>query len=761
LQTVWDILEDTTTTVGPVAKLHAMWAALPPNAGQEDAAIKGCMQMRDFVVGLRKKIEPRFTGIGGTAGQAGPMYVNEQYATHRMTYDKAQLQINTPGSPATHPAPVVAAAPVVTTAPAAAAAPLTQPTSQPALALGRGARGAAGARGARGARGGRGGGGAITNTPGDPDLLVPPGQVAEYQASFAKFCSVFPDRFYTSERGVNYFNIGNEVGRLLSAGFQNRMGYFRDDIPFYQLVLDKPQQDHLDEMWRDMDFIASTTKRTYLQSIDARSAGFRAIMGKDIAPGDELASEANIQKYVNGITARGGNPAGVKVTKDYYQSVNDAIRWSEKAHTDAEPGQLVALQDFAARAYRRPLTQADRDDILSFYKSAREKDGMNHEDALRESIVYVLMSPDMTYRIDLTSPDKEIHTLSDYDLASRLSYFLWASMPDQELLDHAAAGDLHKPDVMLAETRRMIKDPRTRDMALEFGGNWLDFRRFQDIKSVDRQRFATFTDELRDSMFEEPVRFLLDVIQNNRSILDCVYANDTFVNPSLAKHYGIPLSATIKGANDWVHVADASQYNRGGILPMAVFLTKNAPGLRTSPVKRGNWVVKNLFGERISPPPQGVPELPHDEAKLDLPLREMLARHRADANCAACHDRIDALGLVFEGYGPVGEARTKDLAGHAIDASATFPDGGDGTGLAGLRQYIREHRQDDYLNTFCGKLVVYALGRSLMPSDDLLIEEMRNKASADGYKFETLVETIVTSPQFLTKRGRQAVADNR
>jgi len=759
LQMVWGILEDASQAVGPVAKLHSMWGALPPaNQNQPDAARKGCEQMRDFVVALRKKIEPRFTGIQGAAGQAGPMWVNKQYATHRMTYDKAQLQIQAPGSPATHPVVVAVAVPVQAPvaapqpAPVAVAfAPQTRPSTQP---FGRGGRGGA----ARGGRGGRGGG-AITNTPGDPDLAIPTGEAAQYEASFTEFCSVFPDRFYTAERGTNYFNIGNEQGRLLSAGFQNRMGYFRDDIPFYELILDKSQQDHLDEMWRDMDFIASATKRTYLQSFDARSAGFRAIMGKDVAPGDELASEVNIKKYEEGLLSRGSNSPGAQATRDHYDSVNAAIRWSEKAHIDAEPGQLQALQDFAARAYRRPLTQADRDDLLSFYKSAREKDGMDHESALRESIVFVLMSPDMTYRIDLSSADKDIHALSDYDLASRLSYFLWASMPDDELLKHAAAGDLHKPEVMIQQTRRMIKDPRIRGMALEFGGNWLDFRRFQDIKSVDRQRFPTFTDDLRDAMFEEPVRFLLDVIQNNRSILDCVYANDTFVNPVLAKHYGIPVTA--KHADDWVHIDDASQYSRGGILPMAVFLTKNAPGLRTSPVKRGNWVVKNLFGERISPPPQGVPELPHDEAKLDLPLREMLARHRADANCAACHARFDALGLVFEGYGPVGESRLKDLAGRSIDASATFPDGGDGTGLAGLRQYIREHRQNDYINTLCGKLFVYAVGRSLMPSDDLMIEEMHQKAAANDYRFETLVETIVTSPQFLTKRGRQAVAENR
>ena len=192
---------------------------------------------------------------------------------------------------------------------------------------------------------------------------------------------------------------------------------------------------------------------------------------------------------------------------------------------------------------------------------------------------------------------------------------------------------------------------------------------------------------------------------------------------------------------------------------MAVFLTKNAPGLRTSPVKRGNWVVKNVLGERIPPPPPVVPELPRDEAKLDLPLRDMLARHRADPNCAACHARFDSMGLVFEGFGPVGERREKDLAGHPVDASATFPGGDTGTGLDGLRQYIRDHRQDDFVNNLCGKLLAYALNRSLIPSDDALVRQMHDQLAANGYHFDVLINSIVTSPQFLNKRGRDNLAE--
>ena len=257
-------------------------------------------------------------------------------------------------------------------------------------------------------------------------------------------------------------------------------------------------------------------------------------------------------------------------------------------------------------------------------------------------------------------------------------------MPDDELLAHAAAGDLHEPEVIAAQARRMLKDPRIRALAVEFGGNWLDFRRFEELNTVDRDRFPSFTNDLREAMFEEPVRFLMDVFQNNRPVLDLLYANDTFVNPVLAKHYGMPVPDRRRRTSGCGSTMPAD-IDRGGLLPMAVFLTKNAPGLRTSPVKRGNWVVKNVLGERIPPPPPVVPELPHDEAKLDLPLRDMLARHRADPNCAACHARFDSLGLVFEGFGPDRRTTRKGSgrpSGRCL--APRFPDGSDGAGLAGL-----------------------------------------------------------------------------
>jgi hypothetical protein len=387
---------------------------------------------------------------------------------------------------------------------------------------------------------------------------------------------------------------------------------------------------------------------------------------------------------------------------------------------------------------------------------------IEHKDAIRTVVVGILMSPNFCYHADLAAtqavkPGQQ--PLSDYELASRLSYFLWASMPDAELLRHAAAGDLHQPEVLLAQARRMELDPRIRGLATEFAGNWLDFRRFEEHNAVDRERFPAFTNDLREAMFQEPIRFFENAIRQNASVLDFVYGNYTFVNPLLAQHYGMP--AFTGGPDNWVRVDDADKYQRGGLLPMAVFMTKNAPGLRTSPVKRGFWVVSRLLGEHIPAPPPNVPVLPSDESKLgDLTLRQALARHHEDPACASCHEKFDSFGLVFEGFGPVGELRTRDLGDRPVDTKAGFPDGREETGVDGLRDYLHTKVQDEFVDNLCRKLLSYALGRTLLPSDDLLVADMHKKLSTSGYHFDTMIDSIVTSPQFLTKRSPAQIAKN-
>jgi hypothetical protein len=735
LATIWRTLEETKEQVGPTAKLQAMWRELPaPKGNQPELARDGCDRMRDFVVQLRKKLEPGFdslsvAGIGRTA-QPFLMWRNRQYATNRLSYDRGVLQVAGEAKPVQS----ASASKKDVTDNDADEEPAARAPNRPAEP--------------------------------DPELQVPAGQRERYEAAFARFSAVFPDTFYISERGRYFPDNTRDKGRHLSAGFHNLMGYFRDDMPLYELVLDQKGQKELDAFWQELDFIASANIRTYVQFylFESREAAKGKESGAAAPEDKEIASEARIKQVAQSYLVRARaskNDVAIKAIEDHFASVNAGVRWVERARIEAEPRHLKALEEFAARAYRHPLSQAERDDLLGYYRSLREKDGLNHEDAMRDSVVSVLMSPDFCYRIDLVNSGSRPGTarpLSDYALASRLSYFLWSSMPDQELLARAAAQDLRKPDVIAAQARRMLKDERARGLAIEFAGNWLDFRRFEEHNAVDRERFPSFNNELRQAMFEEPVRFIADVIRNNRSILDFVYAKHTFVNPVLAQHYGMKDVAV--RPDEWVRIEDASSYGRGGLLPMSVFLTKNAPGLRTSPVKRGYWVVRRVLGEQIPPPPAVVPELPRDEAKLELPLREMLAKHREDASCAACHARFDSLGLALEGYGPTGERRTKDLAGRPVDTRAQFPGGSEGDGLEGIRNYIRAHRQNDFVDSLCRKMLVYALGRSLLLSDEPTIETMRARLAANGYRFNALVESIVTSPQFLTKRGPELTARN-
>jgi len=746
---VWQILEEPAEAakkeVGPVARLQAMWHALPAPPDHEGTLRAKCVEMRDFVVRIRAHTAMQFAAPVVPRIPAGSQPLlnakYRQFNSHRRDFDRADLRNDT------DPEPILPAIPRF-----------------PGLHQEAAPRWAAVSAKARAA---------------DPDLIVPAAERPRYEASFARFANVFPDAFYVKERGRYFPDDSEDKGRLLSAGYHNVMGYWRDDTPLMELILDDKGQKELNRLWDEFDFIAAHTERTWDQYYFNQSGevdGKGAESGRP-RPLDHKVTDSEVifglrDAYVAKAQAA-NNPVAVEAFRYHFQWVNDILRRMERMHADAEPLHLEALERFAARAYRRPLSKAEHDDILAYYHQLRDKDGLSHEEAVRESLVSVLMSPYFCYRVDmLDTGDSAAHgrgdirlastsggaasvrPLSGYALASRLSYFLWSSMPDQELLAHAASGDLHRPDVLIAEARRMLKDEKARGLATEFGGNWLDFRHFETQNSVDRDRFPSFTNELREAMFQEPVRLIEDAVQHNRSVLDMIYGNYTFVNPVLARHYGMP---DVEGGDDhWIRVDGASKWGRGGLIPMAVFLTENSPGLRTSPVKRGAWLVKKVLGEVIPPPPAVVPELPNDETKMDLPLRDMLARHRENKVCASCHARFDVFGLAFEGYGPIGESRTKDLAGRPVDDKATFPGGVDGEGFAGVVDYIREHRQADYLDNISRKLLAYGLGRSLQLSDDLLVDRMKTRMAATGYKFDTLVETIITSPQFLNRRNADA-----
>lgn len=710
LATVWTTLTDESEKAGPIAALQALWQELAvpsPDGAVPDAVRTGCEQMRDLVVALRDPLVPEVPDLVAPGVHVGSqtivLWKNREQATQRMRYERPAKPLK--------PADV---------APGSAAAQA---------------------------------------------LIVPnePAAIERYEASLARFCATFPDRFFVSERARGYVNQAKEKknsGRLLSAGFHSMTGYFRDDAPLSALILDEQGQRELDRLWQEFDFITSAPMRQYASFLWFERTDSKFLRDPEFdfarAEDKDAASAPMIERLAEVYLAKarrdGANERAQGAIVDYFRIISATIRRVEQERMSAEPRHVVALQALAERAYRRPLSPAERDEVASFYGSLRKEGGLSHDDAVRDTVARILMSPHFCYRIDRPTNGNGVRPLSDYDLASRLSYFLWSSMPDAELLATAASGELHRPDVLAAQARRLLRDDRVRALATEFAGNWLDFRRFEEHNSVDRERFKTFNDALRKAMFEEPIRFFVDVVHEDRSIFDFLEANRTFVNPVLAQHYGMPPLAV--GPDEWVQIDDARRYGRGGLLPMSVFLTKNSPGLRTSPVKRGYWVIRRMLGEVIPAPPAQVPELPDDEAKLgELTLRQTLARHRADKSCAGCHERFDAIGLAFEGYGPVGEFRSLDLGGRPVDTHATFPGGTEGTGVDGLRAYIGAQRRDEFVENLCRKLLAYALGRGLLPSDDDTIARMRGRLADDRFRFGGLIETIVTSPQFLNKRA--------
>ena len=588
-----------------------------------------------------------------------------------------------------------------------------------------------------------------------------------YDDSCRRFCEVFPDAFFIVDRGPYFDPSAAGQGRLLTAGFHLMQGYFRDDGPLVDLVLDEDEARELDALWLELNFVTSAPLRQFRDFVFferaepprfAREAAFDFARSEDHDVTSPEKMERLAKLYRAKALKQGAGALALAAIDEYFEVIGAEIRSVENQWTAAAPTHLAALVELASRAYRRPLSVAERDSLLDFYRRLREEEKLGHEDAARDSIARVILSPHFVFRADVAPPGNGVAPLSDGALASRLSFFLWSSGPDAEISSLAAESKLQEPEILAEQARRMLQDPKFDRFAKEFVGAWLDIRRFDEHNGVDRERFPSFTNELRQAMQEEPIRFFASLARENGSLLDLLDADYTFVNSFLARHYGIPEPS--RNPDAWVRVDNAHEFGRGGLPPMAVFLTKNSPGRRTSPVKRGYWVVRKLLGERIPPPPPSVPELPPDEsAKIAESLPRMLARHREHASCAACHEKFDSVGLTFEGYGPVGERREVDGGGRPVECKATFPTGEEGVGLDGLRTYLTQNRRAEFVANFCRKLLAYALGRGLIPSDRSLLVEMQRRLEEHEYRVGEAIETIVTSRQFRFARGHDYVSD--
>ncbi|MCE9561208.1 MAG: DUF1592 domain-containing protein [Planctomycetes bacterium] len=498
--------------------------------------------------------------------------------------------------------------------------------------------------------------------------------------------------------------------------------FHREDEPLARLFLNDEQIKHLDRLWAEQRFVSRqpVAEYDYLPQ-------FMAYTTQD-TPKDFQ------QFFVD------RKPVFKQRADDFEKDVEAAI-----------PKQLDAVLAFAEKAYRRPLTDKEKAELLTLYKAIREK-GAGHEEAFRGVLSRVFVSPAFLFRIEQSPKGVAPGNVNDWELATRLSYFLWASAPDEELRKLAAAGQLREPKVLAAQTQRMLKDERLRSLAIEFGTQWLHVRGFDELKEKNEKLFPTFDAKLRAAIYEESILFFQDLFQSDRAVTQILDADYTFLNDTLAKHYGIP---GVSGPQ-FRRVEGVKKFGRGGVLGLASVQTKEAGASRTSPVLRGNWVVETLLGEKLPKPPANVPQLPEEEGGADkLTMRQQVEKHTRVESCAVCHVRIDPFGFALEKYDPIGRLREKDLGGLPVDAKSKLKDGTEFEGIDGLRTYLLTKKKDVVVRLFCKRLLGYALGRAVTLSDTALLDEMVSELNKNEGRVSAAVQVIVKSPQFRMVRGSE------
>jgi hypothetical protein len=469
--------------------------------------------------------------------------------------------------------------------------------------------------------------------------------------------------------------------------------FHREDEPLRRLILNDAQSAELDRLWDELHFVSEDA----LTLVDAY----------------EQIWQFSTQDGPNA-------PNGDKRLEPLRQPIMEAAaKFKEQKKAAVEP-QKTALIAFAEKAWRRPLTAVEIAGLRKFEP--------------RLMLVRILTSPAFLYRTETSAT--RTGPINDWELATRLSYFLWSAQPDDELRSVAAAGKLRDPEVLAAQARRMLKDDRIRRLATEFGCQYLHVRDVAALDEKSERHFPSFK-PLREAMQEEVTRFYIDLFQNNRSVIELMNADYTFLNKPLADHYGIPFNGT-----DWQRVDGIKKYGRGGVLGFSATLAKHSGASRTSAILRGTWVSEVLLGEKVPNPPKGVPTLP-EEAPQGLSERQLIERHSSEPRCIACHKRIDPYGFALEGFDAIGRSRTADTKTVLFDEATV-------DGLTGLRDYMANQRRADFLRQFSRKLLGYALGRSAQLSDQPLIDSL---AKTEGAHVAQMIEQIIRSPQFREIRG--------
>ena len=415
---------------------------------------------------------------------------------------------------------------------------------------------------------------------------------------------------------------------------------------------------------------------------------------------------------------------------------------------DEIPCAKKIFSTLARRAYRRPVTDADLKPLLSFYESGRRNG--TFEAGVEMGIRRMLVAPDFLFRVERDpagAAPGSIYRLNDFELASRLSFFLWSSIPDDELLDLADGGKLKDPAVFEQQVRRMLADRRSRTLVSNFAGQWLYLRNLSRVQP-DPDVFPEFDDNLRQAFQRETELLIEAIVREDRSVVDLLDANFTYLNERLARHYQIP---NVHGSN--FRRVNLTDEDRLGLLGQGSILTVTSYPTRTSPVLRGKWILENLLGTPPPPPPANVPDLKdHAADGRALSLREQMEKHRSDATCASCHARMDPLGFALENYDGVGKRRTKDANG-VIDTSGSLSDGTKFHGPGGLRELLLSHR-DQFVETVVEKLLTYALGRGLEYYDQPAVRAITREAAQHDYRISSVIVAITRSTPFQMRRSQ-------
>lgn len=495
--------------------------------------------------------------------------------------------------------------------------------------------------------------------------------------------------------------------------------FHREDDNLARLMLSENEIAYLNRLWDELWFVSQ----------------------------EPLKVEVGYKQFMEYVTQDGD----VRIFEPLRQPIRDRAAKFRTELAAAEPLQYQSVLKIIDKAWRRPLQNQDRITLENLYKKLR-KQAVPHAEALRLVLVRGLVAPAFLYRLEPGNEAAKSRPLDNWELASRLSYFLWSSLPDDQLRSHADAGRLGDAKVLSAEVSRMLADPKARALATEFAAQWLHMKDFNTLNEKSEKIFPEFAD-LKGDMYEEVVQFFTDFFRRNRPISEILTSDRTFLNENLARFYE---TAGVTGPA-FVPVDGIKQNGRGGLLGFAALTARQAGASRTSPILRGNWLLETLLGEKLPKPPKNVPQLPESELDTNgLTMRQITEKHRADPACSKCHDRIDPFGMALEAFDPIGRLRKADLGGRPIDTSVTLPDGTKFSGLTGLRDYLVNRRQADFQRQFDRKLLGYALGRAVIVSDDPLLEELSRLASRPGTGIHNTIQQIVASPQFRNQRGISA-----